>query len=169
MEITLDDKLKYMQAARRGDLATIKELVKNGMPVDSFKNGALLEACYYGHLPVVAFLVESKIDINKHDGLALYLTFQRPFSSMAEYLIRKDGINNFKPETMTHKDSYPTNILDYLIKEENYIAYGLGKNDRKIIDWCETYMLEQERMLKAEVLPLEVVATSNKKSKKMKK
>lgn len=133
--------LKYINAARNGNLAEMKKLVNEGVPIDCFSNGALLESCYFGHLNIVAYLVESKIDINKNKGLELVVAFSNRKINIAEYLLRKSIVEKYTPPNVIEKPI--KEMVDYLIKEENYIKYSFAKNDRSIITWCENYIKKQ--------------------------
>lgn len=135
-------KLKYINHVRNGDLVEMKKMIAEGMPMDCFSNGALLEACYCGHINIVAYLVESKIDINKNNGLELMVAFKQKRINIAEYLLRKGIIEKYTP-SIINEDKPIGKMVDYLINDENYIKYAFTKDDRAIITWCENYMKKQ--------------------------
>lgn len=139
-------KLKYINHVRNGNLPEMKRLIAQGVPMDCFSNGALLEACYYGHINIVAFLIESKVDINKNNGLELVIAFNNKRINIAEYLLRKDIVETYNSSSIPKEDKPLSSMVDYLIKDENYIKYAHAKNDRTIITWCENYIKKQQIM-----------------------
>lgn len=95
----------YAIMARRAicDLSKLKELEKNGFDL-SFENGALLpHACLinsiiddYRRLYVVKYLIEEKnIDINAHNGEAIYNSIISKAYKLTEYLIQSGADLNY--------------------------------------------------------------------------
>jgi len=125
--------LALHQAARVGDLSTVKKLISSGANVnekDLFKSTPLHMAAMYGHKPVAEYLIQQGAEINaktyKIDNYALTpvdLAGQyAPNTETFSYLLSKGA----EPE---HWD-----ILMFSLLEKVVNSYE--KNDFKIFDLC---------------------------------
>ena len=77
-------------ACLRGDLKTVKMLEKRGADIDI---EAIIAASRNGHLPIVEFLCEKKVNIHKREDSALRLASYNGHYSVVRFLL--ENYNNF--------------------------------------------------------------------------
>ncbi len=119
-----------IEAARKGDLKTVKILIKAGIPVDDKNNfgseSPLMKAAYYGKLDVVKYLFKQGANINEKNKLNWNALMQACIEgkySTAKLLLEKAS---------------PTDEID---KERGATALSLAKhiNRQQLIDLLLSY------------------------------
>jgi ankyrin repeat protein len=75
------------EAAKNGDLETVKKSVLSGAEIHAGDDLALRLAAFYGHFDVVRFLVESGADIHIDNDITLQLASKNRRFDVVKFLI----------------------------------------------------------------------------------
>ncbi|MCR9144771.1 MAG: ankyrin repeat domain-containing protein [bacterium] len=126
-EVKPDEVRELMQAAQRGDLATVRKLVESGVPVDT-KDGAghtaLLKASYNCQGPVLHYLIDSGASVNLIDNYGksplLWVLFCDREGGIARRMIESGAdLNVYSSSGSIHRWVCMTGspaVLDYFIE-----------------------------------------------------
>ena len=118
---------KAFEASKKGDIQTIFDLNKDGFSINTRFNGRLLIhlSSENGHLSVVEYLVNQKVDINSKDNnnwTPLHYAAKNGHLSVVEYLVNQKADinskedNNWTPLHYAAKNGH-LSVVEYLLHQ----------------------------------------------------
>lgn len=107
----------------------IKRLVSFGTDIHYDEDTPLFQACRFGQLEVVKFLVRKGCKINSHGNLMLHTAIINNHLGMVKYLV-ENGANIFDESLQVSMKNNNPRITEYLINKGNeFFLNALNKNN----------------------------------------
>ena len=141
--------IQLVNAAKDGDLDKVKDLIAEGVDVDSKNKGgttALMMAARFDNLDIVEYLVEKGADVNAKNELgrsALYMAARNGHVDVVEFLLDNDADINAKDSKygntvlMGACTRGQLEVVKILVKNENLRINAKNKSDHTALYLAE--------------------------------